>query len=402
MDFFHAYGMKRILMLLLTACIAVASCKEEDEDSPVEETIVETPTAEAPDTVSTSDTTSAPADTTTTPPTPAPPLGVYFPSGDAWETITPEALKWNVDSLAMLLDFLADKNTYGFIVLYKGRIVTEKYWNGWDHDTRYLIASAGKSITAFLIGVAQQEGLLKISDPVSKFLGAGWTSLSPEKENLITIQHLLSMTSGLDETEDFCTSAECLTYKADAGKRWAYHNGPYNLLHRILEKSGGVSMNEYTKTRLAASIGMKNWNWNEYNLELNTRDMARFGLLISRKGKWNGSALMTNDQYFNSMVSSSNGLNKSYGYLWWLNGKDSYMVPGEADVKSGSLTPPAPPDMFAAMGKGDKKIYVVPAKNLVIVRHGDDTGTTTFGPSSFDSELWRRLNAVIASMPDNL
>jgi CubicO group peptidase (beta-lactamase class C family) len=395
--------MKRILVLLLMACLAVTSCEEEDEKSPVEEPLAEEPAQPAPDSVVNSDTTSStPTDTTTTPPAAPTPLGIYFPSGDSWETISPQTLKWNTDSLNLLLDFLAQKNSYGFMVLYKGRVVTEKYWNEWGRDTRYLIASAGKSITAFLIGVAQDEGLFKISDAVSKILGAGWTSLTSEKENLITIQHLLSMTSGLDETEDFCTSSECLTYKADAGKRWAYHNGPYNLLHRIIEKSSGLSMTEYTNTRLASRIGMKNSGWNEYNLELNTRDMARFGLLIANKGKWNGTALLSNSDYFNAMIASSNSMNKSYGYLWWLNGKDSYMVPGETDIKSGSLVPAAPANMFAAMGKGDKKIYVVPGKHLVIVRHGDDTGTSTFGPSSFDSEFWTRFNSVIAAMPDNL
>lgn len=281
-------------------------------------------------------------------------------------------------------------------------MVVEKYWNSWNAGTKYPIASAGKSITAFLIGIAQQEGLLNIGDKVSEHLGAGWTSLTAEQENKITIRHLLSMTSGLDETEDFCTSPECLLFKADAGTRWAYHNGPYNLLHKIIEKTSGLPMNEFTKSRLSDKIGLNNSSWSEYNLELSARDMARFGWLMANRGSWSGSSIMTDSDYLSAMTKPSSSHNKAYGYLWWLNGGDSYRVPGDPDVKQGALTPSAPSEMFAAMGKGDKKIYVLPGRHLVIVRHGDDAGTSTFGPSSFDSELWARLKPLIDSMPPNL
>jgi CubicO group peptidase (beta-lactamase class C family) len=384
-----------MLMLLL-----LFACSEDEAPEPV----VEPPVTEAP-----VDTVTAPVDTTsqtpppaTTPPTPAPtptPLSSYFPSGSNWETLSSDSLNWDNKHLSALLEFLQSTNTYGFMVLYKGRIVTEKYWNGWNQGTRYPIASAGKSIASFLIGIAQQEGLLNITDKVSDHLGTGWTSLSAEKENKITIRHLLSMTSGLDESEDFCTSPACLKYKADAGTRWAYHNGPYNLLHKIIEASSGVSMNEFTKKRLSDKIGLHNSTWAEFNLELSTRDMARFGWLVANGGVWNGKQIMTDTEYFKAMTSPSSTLNKAYGFLWWLNGSDSYMVPGESDVKSGPLAPSAPGEMIAAMGKGDKKIYILADRNLVIVRHGDDAGTSTFGPSSFDSELWSRLKPLLAAMP---
>jgi CubicO group peptidase (beta-lactamase class C family) len=174
----------------------------------------------------------------------------------------------------------------------------------------------------------------------------------------------------------------------------------YNLLHQILESASGKSVDQLTKEKIADRIGMTNWSWTDYNLELTTRDMARFGILIDNKGTWNGSQILTDAKYFSEMTSSSSSLNKAYGYLWWLNGKDSYMVPMENDVKPGSLVSTAPAEMFAAMGKGDKKIYVIPSKHLVIVRHGDDTGNSTFGPSSFDTELWSRMSAIIGGMKE--
>ncbi|HYG03383.1 MAG TPA: serine hydrolase domain-containing protein [Chryseosolibacter sp.] len=321
----------------------------------------------------------------------------YFPplKGNEWQTLSVDSLGWDSTGLVRVLEFVESKNTYGFIILHKGKIVVEKYWNGWNPGTQYPIASAGKSIAALLVGIAQQEDLLDINQKSSHYLGEGWTSLSPEKENMITVKHQLSMTTGLDETEEHCISPGCLKFKADAGSNWAYHNGPYNLLHHVIEKVSGMSMSQFTRIKLAEKIGLKNWTWEDYNLRLSTRDMARFGLLILNEGEWNSTKVLTDEEYFNSMLSSSNSLNESYGYLWWLNGKQTFMIPGQAEVFAGSLTASAPTDMISAMGMGDKKIYVIPSLDLVVVRHGDDTGQLVFGPSSFDSDLWALLMPVM-------
>jgi CubicO group peptidase (beta-lactamase class C family) len=327
------------------------------------------------------------------------PAGNYFPpvNSDAWETVNPSELGWDVTKLNEAVNYAGSKNTYGFIILHKGRIVTENYWNGWNRDTKYYIASAGKSITAFLIGLAQQDGLLGINDKTSKYLGNGWTSCPQAKEDLITIRHQLTMTTGLDETvpDDNCIDAACLQYKADAGTQWFYYNAPYRLLQDVIAAASGTTIHNYTKVKLADKIGMKNYTWLNYILWLNTRDMARFGLLALNKGNWNGTKIMTDDNYFNAMTNSSNTYNKAYGYLWWLNGKESFMAPTLYNVFPGSLAPSAPADMISALGKGDKKIYVVPSLQLVVIRHGEDTGENLLGPSSFDENLWAKLKQAI-------
>ncbi|POY38550.1 serine hydrolase [Solitalea longa] len=323
----------------------------------------------------------------------------YFPpiNSDNWETETPKSLGWDEIKLNKAINYAQSVNTYGLLIIHKGRIVTENYWNGWNKDTKYYIASAGKSVTGYLTGIAQQEGLLNINDKTSKYLGTGWTSLPEAKENLITIKHQLSMTTGLDDgvADVDCTDPSCLIYKADAGKRWAYHNAPYHLLQNVIANASGTTMNNFTKTRLSDVIGMKGSTWVNYILWLNTRDMARFGLLILNKGKWADKTLMTDQNYFNAMVNTSNTYNPSYGYLWWLNGKNSFMVPTLQTVFPGSLVPSAPADMFSALGKGDKKIYIVPSLDLVVVRHGDDTGTNLLGTSSFDEQFWAKLKLAI-------
>jgi len=325
---------------------------------------------------------------------PVTPTTNYFPpiGGTAWESVNAADLGWKVDKLNEAIAYAESKKTYGLIILYKGRLVTERYWNGWNATTRYPIASAGKSVTAFLTGVAQREGLLNINQKTSDILGR-WTSAPLAKENLITIKHQLSMTTGLDygAPDDNCTTPNCLTYKGDAGSFWYYYNAPYRLLQDVVAKAASTNYNQYTKTRLADKIGMANNTWFDYVLWLNTRDMARFGLLILNKARWNGTDLLQDDAYFTAMTNTSQPQNQAYGYLWWLNGKTSFMTPATTFTFPGSLAPAAPADMMSALGKGDKKIYVVPSKELVVIRHGDDTGDQTLGPSSFDNIFWGKL-----------
>ena len=126
-----------------------------------------------------------------------------------------------------------------------------------------------------------------------------------------------------------------------------------------------------------------------------TREAARFGSLVLKKGKWDNTTILGDQTYFNAMTNSSQTFNNSYGYLWWLNGKSSFMVPCLQTVFPGSMVANAPADMIMALGKDDKKIYVVPSLNVVVVRLGDAASNSTLGPSSFDNELWGRLKSAL-------
>jgi CubicO group peptidase (beta-lactamase class C family) len=101
-----------------------------------------------------------------------------------------------------------------------------------------------------------------------------------------------------------------------------------------------------------------------------TRSMARFGLLALNNGNWDGATII-NPTFFQEATNSSQTINNSYGYLWWLNGKTSYHLPQSQFEFPGSLIPNAPKDMYCALGKNDQKIYVVPSKKLVVIRMGN-------------------------------
>ena len=333
---------------------------------------------------------------------------LYFPPliSDNWQSLTPSQLGWNTNEIYNLLSFLQNNNTRAFIILKDGKIVIEEYFGNtllgddvFNKNSLWYWASAGKTLTATLVGIAQQEGVLNIENTTSTYLGEGWTSLTPEKEELIKVKKQLTMTTGLDYNIDDldCTLSTCLTYNTDAGTQWFYHNGVYTLLKNVVENATGFNYNDYTYQKIGSIIGMNGqWITQGYNsFYMSTaRDMAKFGLLALNEGKWNESMVINDSNYYNQMVTSSQDLNLSYGYLWWLNGKDSIIYPGFSTTLNTSLSENAPSDLYAGLGKNGQFIEVIPSKNLVVIRMGESPDDSPL-PIAFHNELWGKINLVI-------
>lgn len=326
---------------------------------------------------------------------------LYYPpqTGNAWATLSPDSLSFCQERIDSLYAWLESVNSRSFVLLKDGRIVLEKYFGAANQESYWYWASAGKSLTAFMVGQAQEAGLLDIERPVSDYLGVGWTSCSPDKEALIAVRNQLSMTNGLDDAlpvtpaipdPDNCLLPECLVYKADAGSRWAYHNAPYRLIHRVLENASGQSLADFTKAYVLDRTGMKGF-WLDHVMYGRARDMARFGLLCLGRGVWDGDTLLSDQDYFDAMITPSQALNRAYGYLWWLNGQPSFMAPGFQWVIPGQLYPQAPDDLYAALGRDDQIIHVVPSRSWVVVRQGPKSGDSPF---VFGRQLWDRLNQL--------
>ena len=327
-------------------------------------------------------------------------LPTYFPPNFGnWESVTPESLGWCSTSLDSLNNFLDSTHTKAFILLHHGKIVAEYYYDTFTQDSLWYWASAGKSLTAMLIGKAQEEGLLSITDSTNHYLGAGFTSCTSQQENAITIRHQLTMTTGLNDgvPDNTCTDPACLTYLADPGTRWAYHNAPYTLLDSVMEVATGMTYNAYTYTRIGSQIGMYGL-WltinNDHVYFSKPREFARYGLLMQNHANWNGNQILNDDDYYNAMITPSNTLNNSYGYLWWLNGQSSFMLPQSQFVFPGKLLQHAPDDVYAALGKNGQIINVCPSQDLVFIRMGD-IPNSSFVPNYYNDDIWKFLNNAL-------
>ncbi len=327
---------------------------------------------------------------------------LYFPpiNSDTWETLSLNELGWNTNAEEPLYDLLDATGTKAFIILKDGKIVIERYGNSANASTNLVWNSAAKTLSAFMIGIAQEEGYLDINNPSNMYLGNNWANLTSEQESNITVWNHLTMTTGMDYNvaNQHCTDADCLNYLNEPGTFWYYHNACYTLTHNIIEGAVNDEFSAYFNSKLRDRVGMQgSWLPIGYvRLYFSTaKSMARFGLLNLNKGVWNQTAILNDINYFNEMITTSQDLNKAYGYLWWLNGKDSYRAPVLTLEFPGKLIENAPDDLFAALGKDDQKLYVVPSQNLVVVRMGDDAGEALLGPSSFDNALWEKINALI-------
>ena len=323
---------------------------------------------------------------------------IYFPptTGSAeWETMDIADLDWCQDKLDELLSINEQGNSKAFIILKNGKIVVEEYFGDHDATMNWYWASAGKTLTASLIGIAQEESLIDINNLSSQYLG-DWTACQDANAN-VTVRHQLTMTSGLDYNFDIdCTDVDCLNCLNEEGTEWFYHNAPYTILRNVIQNASGETYLSYTQSAISEKIGMNGF-WlpvGENNIYFSTaRSMARFGLMMQANGDWDGEEIIADKEFYNAMITPSQDINKSYGYLWWLNGQESYRLPGTTITYSGSIIPQAPDDTFMAIGKNGQYIIVIPSEDIVMIRMGDNPDGSLV-PINFLKDLVESYNKL--------
>ncbi len=315
--------------------------------------------------------------------------GIYFPpAGDGdteWATVSPTDLKWDTDALNEAIAYAKDNRSYNLLILHKGKIVAEHYWLGTNANTLHPVNSIEKSMMAYTLGGLLDEGKIHLDDKVSDYLAAGW-SMSPETEGDITLRHLMTMTSGLNKD---------LEYASRPGEMWRYNHFAYKVLYEVIKEVVGGSARDYISNNLFKKLGMVNYSWSGYDLSVSGRELTRFGLMALAKGSWLGNNLVQDQGYINEMLSTSQEFQPAYGYLWWLNGTDSWYNMDTDSMVDGSLVPTMPDASFIAKGFHDQRIYFVPEYDLVVIRQGEHTGLPEAGEGSFDIEFWERMMRAI-------
>lgn len=333
---------------------------------------------------------------------------LYFPpiTGTVWDSVSPSSLGWCQAKVDALVNYVGSTNAKAFIILKDGKIAVEKYYGTFTQDSIWYWASAGKTMTSFLMGLAQEQGYLNIHDSLPKYLGHGFSTCGTTAENSIRIIHQLTMTTGFDDmangatSENHCTDDTCLVCIAPPNTRWAYHNAPYNITHWVLDSATHMTVNAFKNLNLNSKSGIGGLflqSGYDYVYYSKARAFARFGLLIQNHGKWNTTTIMNDTAYFHQMINTSQPINLSYGYLWWLNGKSSFHFPDTQFQFPGAIEPDAPADMIAALGKNDQFLNIVPSLGIVMIRMGNPMfATQEIGNYSNDS-IWVRFNDVFCS-----
>ncbi|NKB97162.1 MAG: serine hydrolase [Pseudomonadales bacterium] len=243
------------------------------------------------------------------------------------------------------------------------------------------VASVQKSVVVMLVLRAVRDGLLSVDEPISGYLGSSWSQAAGEGD--ITVQHLLSMTSGLGPT---------LEYLAAPGTSWAYNTGAYAKLIGVLEAVSEQSIHELTDAWLTGPLQMKDSRWVQRGGEASARNSFGFATTAADLVKFGQFVLsQVDDPLVAKSVASSQPFNPSYGWLWWLNGRAAIRPNGVSRAQS--IVPNAPADLFAAQGALGRKVYIVPSLDLVVARLGANP------EPDFDVRLWDLLMRALSLEP---
>jgi CubicO group peptidase (beta-lactamase class C family) len=268
------------------------------------------------------------------------------------------------------------KRTRSVLVIYKNKIIGEKYETGFNKNSKILGWSMTKSITATYFGILQKQGKYDINKPAPI---AEWAN---DNRKNITTNDLLHMNSGLEWEEKYdkiCDATKMLFQAEDMTKpqrekpqigkvneSWNYSSGTTNLLSGILRNQFKTHQEyiDFWYSSLIDKIGMNsmiveqdmagNFVGSSYGWAT-TRDWSKFGLLYLHKGNWNGEQLF-DESWAKYVATPTNGSKDDYGAHFWLN--------------AGNRFPDAPKDMYSCNGFQGQMIFIIPSKDLVIVRLG--------------------------------
>lgn len=291
-----------------------------------------------------------------------------FP-GEDWEVASPASQGMDAAGLDKAKAWLESHNSKSGVVIRHGRIVAEWYFGGADRNSKFAAYSTSKSLSSMATGLAIDDGKLALDHTVGQYVA----NASPDSKRAVTVKQLLSMTSGVHNDPGIGQRDDLFTYAATVaamdhapGAKWDYNNTGLALLSPVFKKATGKQIDEYLSERVFQPIGMKtsDWTWERREglaipysgCHTTARSMGRIGLMVLHNGKWNDKQIVP-ASWLAESIAPSQELNKSYGYLWWNNTTNKW--------------PGVPKDAYAALGRWDNNIFVVPSQDLVVIRQSD-------------------------------
>ena len=295
--------------------------------------------------------------------------------------------------LVALDKLLESSGTHAFIVLKDGKLLDERYLNGYQRDSICISRSVAKSFTSALAGIAIDEGFIKnVNDPIANYL----PELKDRGFDTITIRNLLTMGSGIryriaempwdeDALYFFHPSIrQMLLYDTEIaeppGQSFRYTDFNVGLLAIIIERTTHRTLSEYLQEKIWKPIGMEYpalWSLDSVtdgfelsHVALNARaiDFAKFGQLFLDGGKWSGKQIISEKWVKESTAPDRNDRRPWKTYPEWAEASGYYKYFWWGDTSgSGDY-------VYSAIGRWGQFIFVAPKANVVIVRTGSDFG----------------------------
>jgi len=324
-------------------------------------------------------------------------------TNDGWQTASLAEVGIDERTIEQAIDRVRDntyQNIHSILIVKDDKLVFEEYFSGyaWDYnddqfrgeltdfgiDTIHNLASVTKSFTSALVGIAIDHGFIQDVDEKMFAFFPEYANLSDGRKGDITLEYLLTMTSGLEWNEMefpysntrndlvqlFIVSGpiEYILAKPvvnEPGIIWYYNGGGTNLLGEVIREATGMRMDVFADEYLFEPLGITDYEWDYLNseiihasgnLELRPRDMAKLGYLFLKGGTWKGERIVSEEWIEESTKSHiSPSWADGYGYQWWIETYHSNSTPV---------------DSFYAAGWGGQRITVFPSLDMVVVFTG--------------------------------
>jgi CubicO group peptidase (beta-lactamase class C family) len=307
-------------------------------------------------------------------------------TGDGWRPSTPMAESIDGGALTGVFEALRGgqyPKVDSMVVTRHGTLVAEGYFNGYGRDSLHDLRSTGKSFTSALAGIAVEQGLMAVNDPISQHIPDFDRRANIDaRKRAITVGNLLDMASGLD-CDDWNASSpgneERMYAKHDwvrfildlpmlhePGARSSYCTGGVVVLGSMISYRSGMTLDDYAATWLLGPLDIRASSWRRSpdgkatgggGLKLRPRDLAKLGQLYLDGGVWNGRRIVSASWVAESRRATTRLRDDGYGYLWW---------------KRGFSHDGAPLESFFTSGNGGNFVFVFPALDLVVAFTGSN------------------------------
>jgi CubicO group peptidase (beta-lactamase class C family) len=308
-----------------------------------------------------------------------------------WPTATPESQGLDSAVLAEMLEQARGRGlpVHNVLIVRHGNVVLDAAFYPYPAGTLHDVASVTKSVTSLLVGIALDKGYLQsVHQPVVTLLPGAVPADTDPRKRQITVEHLLTMTSGLDcgfgegepelaamrRSDDWAAFALALPMRAAPGTRHAYCSLNNHLLSSILSAQTGQSALAFAREHLFGPLGIRDVAWPADDqgrthgwgdLHLRPRDLARIASMCLRGGRW-GSKQVVSEEWIRRSITPHARVRDGvgYGYSWWIN------------------TARQPP-VFEAIGRGGQRAAVIPDEDVVVVFNGGGLDTDELAPFLF-------------------
>jgi CubicO group peptidase (beta-lactamase class C family) len=293
----------------------------------------------------------------------------YWPT-QGWRTSTPEEQGFDSGKLAEELQALQDGGVQidSLLIVRDGYVVLDAYFYPYDNTIPHKLASVTKSVMTTLIGIAVDQGIIELDQPMASFFpGRAIANLEARKEQ-VTVRHLVSMRNGLasgclagDEptldamraNPDWVQAALDRKMANEPGARFCYDSPGMHLLSAILQEATGMTALDFGRQYLFEPLGIQEVFWQSDpqgythgwgDLYLKPPDAAKIGYLWLNQGVWGGEQIVSASWVEDSVTAHSRAGSDGYGYGWWVS-EDSY----------------------TALGRGGQNIKVYPDYSAIVV-----------------------------------